>query len=289
MGKRYWWLKLPEDFFRHIEIKKLRRVAGGDTYALIYEEMMLLSLRTDGVLQYDCEIDDFIDNLAIDLDEDVENVRMTVAYLEQCKLLRRIDDSSAELLEVAEMTGSETAVAERVRNFRKRKALQCNTDVTPCNDNVTPVKRLCNVEIEIEKELELEKEIDKAASTNVSAALSARTHTHAREDAKQQREENVFRLWEENISPLTAIVGEKLRDLLDEVGEAAVKRGIERAVERGSRNFSYIAAVARREASGQSGYTETIAEREERWKREQEAVDTLSRHATRARGGTKNG
>jgi predicted phage replisome organizer len=284
MGKRYWWLKLPEDFFRHIEIKKLRRVAGGDTYALIYEEMMLLSLRTDGVLQYDCEIDDFIDNLAIDLDEDVENVRMTVAYLEQCKLLRRIDDSSAELLEVAEMTGSETAAAERMRNMRKRK------NVTMLHDGyagVTP--ELQSRYVEIEKELELEKEIDKAASTNVSAALSARTHTHAREDAKQQREENVFRLWEENISPLTAIVGEKLRDLLDEVGEAAVKRGIERAVERGSRNFSYIAAVARREASGQSGYTETIAEREERWKREQEAVDTLSRHATRARGGTRNG
>lgn len=284
MGKRYWWLKLPEDFFRHIEIKKLRRVAGGDTYALIYEEMMLLSLRTDGVLQYDCEIDDFIDNLAIDLDEDVENVRMTVAYLEQCKLLRRIDDSSAELLEVAEMTGSETAAAERMRNMRKRK------NVTMLHDgyaDVTPELQSRYVEIDIE--LEKEKEIDKAASTNVSAALSARTHTHAREDAKQQRGETVFRLWEENISPLTAIVGEKLKDLLDEVGEAAVKRGIERAVERGSRNFSYIAAVARREASGQSGYTETTAEREERWKREQEAVDTLSRHATRARGGTRNG
>ena len=31
-NKRYYWLKLSEDFFRQKEIKKLRRIAGGDTY-----------------------------------------------------------------------------------------------------------------------------------------------------------------------------------------------------------------------------------------------------------------
>ena len=30
MAKRYYWLKLPEDFFRQKAIKKLRRIAGGD-------------------------------------------------------------------------------------------------------------------------------------------------------------------------------------------------------------------------------------------------------------------
>lgn len=40
--KRYWWLKLPEDFFNQIEIKLLRKIAGGDTYTIIYQKMLLL-------------------------------------------------------------------------------------------------------------------------------------------------------------------------------------------------------------------------------------------------------
>ena len=32
MAKRYYWLKLPDGFFRQKAIKKLRKIAGGDTY-----------------------------------------------------------------------------------------------------------------------------------------------------------------------------------------------------------------------------------------------------------------
>ena len=34
--KKYYWLKLKDDFFNSREIKKLRRIAGGDTYTIIY-------------------------------------------------------------------------------------------------------------------------------------------------------------------------------------------------------------------------------------------------------------
>lgn len=36
MAKRYYWLKLPDGFFRQKAIKKLRKIAGGDTYTIIY-------------------------------------------------------------------------------------------------------------------------------------------------------------------------------------------------------------------------------------------------------------
>ena len=48
MGKRYYWLKLPDDFFRQKPIKKLRRIAGGDTYTIIYLKMLLVSLKNEG-------------------------------------------------------------------------------------------------------------------------------------------------------------------------------------------------------------------------------------------------
>ena len=49
MAKRYYWLKLKDDFFTSKEIKKLRRVAGGDTYTIIYQIMLLLAIKSDGM------------------------------------------------------------------------------------------------------------------------------------------------------------------------------------------------------------------------------------------------
>ena len=42
MAKRYYWLKLPDGFFRQKAIKKLRKIAGGDTYTIIYLKMLLV-------------------------------------------------------------------------------------------------------------------------------------------------------------------------------------------------------------------------------------------------------
>ena len=35
-NRRYYWLKLKDDFFKDKKIKKLRQLAGGDTYTIIY-------------------------------------------------------------------------------------------------------------------------------------------------------------------------------------------------------------------------------------------------------------
>ena len=39
--RRFYWLKLREDFFRQKEIKKLRQIAGGDTYTIIYLKLVI--------------------------------------------------------------------------------------------------------------------------------------------------------------------------------------------------------------------------------------------------------
>ena len=52
MDKKYYWLKLKEDFFQDVRMKKLRKVAGGDTYTIIYLKLQLLSIKNNGVLIY---------------------------------------------------------------------------------------------------------------------------------------------------------------------------------------------------------------------------------------------
>ena len=70
MGKRFYWFKMKNGFFEDKRIKKLRKIAGGDTYTIIYLKMMLKSLSNNGVLIYEGVEDSFSAELALDLDED---------------------------------------------------------------------------------------------------------------------------------------------------------------------------------------------------------------------------
>lgn len=152
MEKRFYWLKFKEDFFGSKRIKKLRKLAGGDTYIIIYLKMQLKALRSEGVLTYTGLEENFADELALDIDESPEDVRMVLAYLMSYDLCECSDNIHYFLPYVVENTGSETDNAQRVRAFRERqKALQCNAPVME-------LKSTCNAEIEKEQEKEKEQE-----------------------------------------------------------------------------------------------------------------------------------
>lgn len=144
-GKRYYWLKLPEDFFRQKEIKQLRKIAGGDTFTIVYLKMLLRSLKDNGRLYYDGIEENFVNELALDIDEDQDNVSVTVKFLMAKGLLVQCNDDEYELTAAGELTGSEGYSAERMRRLRGKKliASHCDAPVT-----------LSDEEIEIEKEIE---------------------------------------------------------------------------------------------------------------------------------------
>lgn len=131
--KRYYWLKLKEDYFNSPKIKKLRKIAGGDTYTIIYLKMQLLSIKNNGIIEFEKIEPTFQEELALKLDEDVENVSVTLAYLQTQGLIDMNENNEFLLLEASNNIGSESESAERVRQFRERenqKALQCNGSVT---------------------------------------------------------------------------------------------------------------------------------------------------------------
>ena len=142
--KRYYWIKLKADFFRQKEIKKLRRIAGGDTYTIIYLKMLLLALKNDNKLYFEGVEEEFADELALDLDEESDNVKMTLAFLQNQNLIEMINEDEYLLPQCESMTGSESESAERVRKHRakekEQKALHCNVSVTGSNKNVTTEK-----------------------------------------------------------------------------------------------------------------------------------------------------
>lgn len=125
INKRYFWLKLNENFFRDKRIKKLRKIAGGDTFTIIYLKMQLLSLQNNGFLIFEGIEDTFEEELALELDEDIENVKITLAFLHSNGMIEETEQDHFLMTETVKCIGSETASAERVR--RHRQPTNCNS------------------------------------------------------------------------------------------------------------------------------------------------------------------
>ena len=150
MAKKYYWLKLKENFFTAKEIKKLRHIAGGDTYTVIYLKLMLLSLQDEGKLFFDGIEDTFSEELALELDEDPDNVKVTLMYLQKLGLLEETSGTEAFLTQVPEAIGKETDKAGIMRRIRAERAIGNNVT------NALP-DRYTEIDIEKEKDIDIEK------------------------------------------------------------------------------------------------------------------------------------
>lgn len=197
VNKRYYWLQLSEGFFRDKKIKKLRKIAGGDTYTIIYLKLMLATMNTNGILTYEGIEDSFAEEVALELDEDEENVQVTLNYLLHKGLMQEIDAGEFLLPQVPECIGSETASTRRSRLSRENqkalqcntKTLQCNTSATSCNTSATE-RREENIredeDIEKERETELE-ESKEEREQNSPAPASKKQEKHIHGEYKHVR------------------------------------------------------------------------------------------------------
>lgn len=157
MNKKLFWIKLNKDFFQDIRIKKIRSVAGGDTYTCIYLELLLLSLDDERVIFYEGIEPSIEEELSLKTGETLINIKAAMAIFESLGLLQRGENDDIRLPEVAKISDSECDSAERVRKFRAKAKEQ---KTLHCNNAVTQVKQPCNTDIDIDIEKEEEKELE---------------------------------------------------------------------------------------------------------------------------------
>lgn len=129
--KNYYFLKIPENFFRDIEIKKMRTLPGGEELMIIYLKLMLLSLSNGGTLIYEGVEDTLEKELALELDEDVNSINLLMSYLRSVNLIYVVDCDLC-LTQVPELIVKETDAARRQRKHRAKQKilLQCDDSVT---------------------------------------------------------------------------------------------------------------------------------------------------------------
>lgn len=211
-GQRFYWLKLMSDFFTQPKIKKLRRIAGGDTYTVIYLKMQLLSLKNGGIIPFEGIEETFADELALTMDETPENVQATLIFMEAQGLIERISDDEYFLPEIIKLIGSESASAARMRKHRAEQKATALAKPSQCDNDV----KSGDGDIDIEKEKREEKEIyiredkEEGANDNLS--------TVSTDNCDLQRALDAFVAYrKESKKPLTADGVELIRKRLDKL------------------------------------------------------------------------
>jgi len=152
MAKRYYWLRLKDDFFERDEIKVLEGMPNGKDYIIFYMKLLLKSISTDGILIFNGCIPFTPVMLSSITNTNVDTVKVAVDTLTQLGLMEQWDDGRLFMVMTQNMIGSEGESAARVRALREKskekiKLLQCNNEVTKSNT-------------EIEKDINIDKELD---------------------------------------------------------------------------------------------------------------------------------
>lgn len=286
--KRYYWLRLHKDFFQKKEIKRLRRVAGGDTYTIIYLKMLLRSIIDGGKLYFDGYEDTFVSELALDIDEDEQNVQITVNYLLKNGLLIECENDEYYLPEANNNTGSETAAASRMRKLReKSKDSECN-NVTPLCNNVTPMLQECSQSLQTcYGEIEIEKEIDNRDRDIVRHRDRDITISTTRENKEIENPQSlssvsnidIYDLWTNSFGVISSFVKGSLDDLIAEYGLVNVADALRIAKERGKSRVQYVEGILKNQrlengANGRNGSTRATTRKDEQVDWEQEAAKT---------------
>lgn len=158
-SKRYFWLKLNENFFEREEIKIIEDMKNGKDYIIFYMKLLLKSVAMEGKLIFRDIIPYTPEMLASITNTDVDTVRVATDLFLNLGLMEKWDDGTLFMSETQNMIGSETGWAKKKRLQRQNKdnVLECPTEI--------------DIELDIEKEIETHTEQEKETIKKVVCVL----------------------------------------------------------------------------------------------------------------------
>ena len=162
--KRYYWLKLEENFFEDDTIAWIEEQENGKDYIIFYLKLCLKSMNDKGsLIRYVGErlVPYDVNALAKLTNTPTDTVKVAMNLFIDIGLVKRLNTGEIYMNQINELIGSETDSAKRVRKHRAKQALieSENIELLHCNDVVT--KSNTDIEIDIDKELDKEKEKNK--------------------------------------------------------------------------------------------------------------------------------
>lgn len=123
-NKRYYWLKLKENFFDDETIRYIEEQDNGIQYSNFYLKLCLKSLRNEGTLirtvgetliPYDFK------SLSVLTGVDVETIKESMDIFQRIGIVKILESGEIYISQIEEMVGSETDKAKIMRDTRANK------------------------------------------------------------------------------------------------------------------------------------------------------------------------
>ena len=187
-NRKYYYLKLKENFFDSDSIVLLEDMKDGILYSNILLKLYLKSLKNGGRLQLDEHIPYTAQMIATLTRHQIGTVERALAIFQQLGLVEQLDCGLLYMTDIELMIGQSSTEAERKRAARleNKALLPPRTNGGHLSDIRPP-----EIEIELEKEIKIKREIEK-----VRPEMGHPSHTYG-------RYQNVF-LTDEELADLQA-------------------------------------------------------------------------------------
>ena len=165
-NKKYYYLRLKDNFFDSDELKILESMKDGYLYSNILLKLYLRSLKNDGKLVVNERIPYSADMLASVTGHQVGTIKQALSVFKDLGLIDVLDNGAIYMLDIQNFIGKGSSEADRKREYRQRIEIErtnVQTNLRQISDKSTP-----EIEIELEKDIEIEKEIHSSAKSTTT-------------------------------------------------------------------------------------------------------------------------
>ena len=160
-NKKYYYLRLKDNFFDSDELKILESMKDGYLYSNILLKLYLRSLKNDGKLVVNDRIPYNAEMLASVTGHQIGTVKQALSIFKDLGLIDVLENGAIYMLDIQNFIGRGSSEADRKREYRQRIETD-RTNVRQISDKTPPE---IEIEIEIEKELEIEKDSGAKSTT----------------------------------------------------------------------------------------------------------------------------
>lgn len=165
-NKKYYYLRLKDNFFDSDELKILESMKDGYLYSNILLKLYLRSLKNDGKLVVNDRIPYSADMLASVTGHQVGTIKQALSVFKDLGLIDVLDNGAIYMLDIQNFIGKGSSEADRKREYRQR----IETERTNVQTNLRQIseKSPPEIEKELEKDIEIEKEIHSSAKSTTT-------------------------------------------------------------------------------------------------------------------------
>lgn len=169
-NKKYYYLRLKDNFFDSDELKILESTKDGYLYSNILLKLYLRSLKNDGKLVVNERIPYNSEMLASVTGHQVGTVKQALSMFKELGLIEILENGAIYMLDIQNFIGKGSTEADRQRLYDRRISEERKQNKLTQSRNLEEIckKSTPEIEIELEKDIEIEKEIHSSAKSTTT-------------------------------------------------------------------------------------------------------------------------